>query len=177
MIGADYIFTVTDAHKRYIPINIPNMYSIPEFVGVDDIGDPYGSDEETYLESAKAIYIAVDKIIDKLINMGAIAPKGDIMDYRKNYEKWVRDLSEMRECDRDELIKMGSDDSLIKESFSMPLSFGTAGMRGILALGTCRMNVYTGARATLGLARFVLSRGGARFENLLILPNYWGLGK
>ena len=161
MIDADYIFTVTGVHKRYIPISLPNMYSIPEFVGVSDIGDPYGSDEETYLESAKAIYIAVDKIIDKLINIGAIVPKGEIMEYRKNYEKWLRDLNEMRECDRDELVKMGSDDDLIKESFSMPLSFGTAGMRGILALGTCRMNVYTVARATLGLARFVLGRGGA----------------
>lgn len=158
----EYIFTVTDAHKKYIPIDIPNLYSIPEFVGVSDVGDPYGADEATYLECAKVIYVAVEKIIDKLINIGAIAPKGEIMDYRKNYEKWVKDLSEMRECDRDELIKMGSDDNLLKESFSMPLSFGTAGMRGILALGTYRMNVYTVARATLGLARFVLSRGGQK---------------
>ena len=157
----DYIFTVTDAHKRYIPIVLPNLYSIPEFVGVDDIGDPYGSDEETYIECAKAIYDAVNKIIDRLIGEGAI-PKGENMEYRKNYEKWLRDLNEMRPCDRAELTNMGNDEVMIKESFSMPLSFGTAGMRGILALGTCRMNVYTVARATLGLARFVLKRGGER---------------
>lgn len=157
---SDYVFAVTEAHKRYIPVALPNLYSMQEFVGVDDVGDPYGASEEIYLDCAKAILNAVQKIIDKLLQIGAIAPKGEIMDYRKNYEKWVRDLHEMRECDRDELLKMESDDDLIKESFSMPLSFGTAGMRGILSLGTNRMNVYTVARATLGLARFVLKRGG-----------------
>ena len=159
---SDYIFTVTEAHKRYIPIDLPNLYSIKEFVNVEDLQDPYGCSEDVYLDCAKSILKAVKKIVDKLLKIGAIAQKGGIMDYRKNYEKWVRDISEMRECDREELLKMGNDDNLVKESFSMPLSFGTAGMRGILALGTCRMNVYTVARATLGLARFVLKRGGEK---------------
>lgn len=51
---------------------------------------------------------------------------------------------------RDELLKM--DDGAIKESFSTQLSFGTAGLRGIMGAGTGRMNIYTVGRATQGLA-------------------------
>ena len=36
---------------------------------------------------------------------------------------------------------------------------------------------YLYAVAANSTTTITLSRGGARFENLLILPNYWGLGK
>lgn len=41
-------------------------------------------------------------------------------------------------------------------AFGTELSFGTGGLRGILGVGTARMNQYTVARATLGLAKFLL---------------------
>lgn len=84
------------------------------------------------------------------------------MSYKENYEKWLSQKAEMSESDYLALVKMGEDDNLVKEAFSIPLSFGTAGMRGILSLGINRMNIYTVARATLGLARFILSKGGEK---------------
>lgn len=84
------------------------------------------------------------------------------MDYKENYQKWLSQKDEMSEKDYALLEEMGKDENLIKESFSIPLSFGTAGMRGILSLGINRMNIYTVARATLGLSRFILSKGGEK---------------
>ncbi|MGA1819607.1 MAG: hypothetical protein ACMUHU_01215, partial [Thermoplasmatota archaeon] len=43
----------------------------------------------------------------------------------------------------------------IEERFGAGLEFGTAGLRGIIAAGTNRMNIYTVRKASLGLARFV----------------------
>ena len=44
--------------------------------------------------------------------------------------------------------------------FAGELQFGTGGLRGILGVGTNRMNLYTVARATEGLARYLLRTGG-----------------
>lgn len=84
------------------------------------------------------------------------------MSYKENYQKWLNQKDEMSEKDYALLQEMGNDENLVKESFSIPLSFGTAGMRGILSLGINRMNIYTVARATLGLSRFILSKGGEK---------------
>ena len=55
----------------------------------------------------------------------------------------------------DELKKMEPFTQEIEESFARELSFGTAGMRGILGLGTFRMNRFTVGRATQGLADYI----------------------
>ncbi len=43
-------------------------------------------------------------------------------------------------------------------AFGSELTFGTGGLRGVLGVGTARMNRYTVARATLGLARWLRRR-------------------
>lgn len=45
--------------------------------------------------------------------------------------------------------------SLCAEAFGEELRFGTGGLRGILGVGTARMNPYTVSRATLGLAAYL----------------------
>ena len=45
----------------------------------------------------------------------------------------------------------------LNESFYRNLEFGTGGLRGIMGVGTNRMNKYTVAMATQGLANYVLS--------------------
>lgn len=45
-----------------------------------------------------------------------------------------------------------------KDAFSGQLTFGTGGMRGVIGVGTNRMNVYTVGRATQGLADFIRSQ-------------------
>lgn len=71
-----------------------------------------------------------------------------------NYWRW-HDFKGMDLELRSELEAMKGDAGLIEESFGAGLEFGTAGLRGIIAAGTNRMNIYTVRKATLGLARYV----------------------
>ncbi len=57
-----------------------------------------------------------------------------------------------------ELLSIKEDEKEIKDRFYTELSFGTAGMRGVIGAGTNRMNVYNVRRATQGLADFVKSQ-------------------
>lgn len=82
------------------------------------------------------------------------------MGYMENYELWLND-SDLKAEERAELVQMKEDEKLLEEAFTNPLAFGTAGMRGILGMGTNRMNVYTVMRATLGLANYINHEGGA----------------
>ena len=59
-----------------------------------------------------------------------------------------------------ELEAIAEDDKAIEDRFYCDLSFGTAGMRGVMGAGTNRMNLYTVRRATRGLAVYVENHGG-----------------
>lgn len=72
-----------------------------------------------------------------------------MMDYRKIYEKWVE--SPHLEQDEKRILAEMSEDELA-DAFYRKLSFGTAGMRGIMGLGTNRMNRYTIRMAAKGFA-------------------------
>ena len=88
------------------------------------------------------------------------------MDYRKNYAEWLEN------CDEDgkkELLAIRDDEKEIKERFTLPLAFGTAGMRGTIALGISNMNLYTVARATKGLADYVNGLGKAEAERGVVV--------
>lgn len=50
------------------------------------------------------------------------------------------------------------DQAMIDDAFGTDLSFGTAGMRGLLGCGTNRLNVYTINKATQGLAKYLLNK-------------------
>ncbi len=55
-----------------------------------------------------------------------------------------------------------ADENALLAAFGSELHFGTGGLRGILGVGTARMNRYTVARATLGLARSLQKRSTLR---------------
>ncbi len=54
----------------------------------------------------------------------------------------------------------GIDDEAIFDRFYRELDFGTAGLRGVLGAGTNRMNIYTVARASAGVAKYMLDAAG-----------------
>lgn len=54
-----------------------------------------------------------------------------------------------------ELKSVEGDSDGILDRFWQDLSFGTAGLRGVLGAGTNRMNIYTVRRATEGLCRYL----------------------
>ena len=78
------------------------------------------------------------------------------MNYKSTYENWMA-FDGMEESLRTELLGL-SDQSEIEDRFYQGLEFGTAGMRGTLGVGTNRMNIYVVARATYGLASYLLSQ-------------------
>lgn len=55
----------------------------------------------------------------------------------------------------EELRAISNDEKAIYECFYRDLKFGTGGLRGILGVGTNRMNIYTVARATQGYSNYL----------------------
>lgn len=78
------------------------------------------------------------------------------MDYKSSYQRWL-DSPAIDEDTRKELLSIAGNETEIKERFYKELEFGTAGLRGKLGAGDNRMNKYTVARATQGLANLILS--------------------
>lgn len=75
---------------------------------------------------------------------------------KKLYSQWLqRELEDA--CLTQELKEIEGNPKEIYERFYTDLSFGTAGLRGIIGAGTNRMNIYTVRRATQGLAQYVRS--------------------
>lgn len=81
------------------------------------------------------------------------------MSYKEIYEQWVTDKY-FDEVTRNELENIKDDENEIKERFYKNLEFGTAGLRGVIGAGINRMNDYTVARATFGLANYILKNVG-----------------
>ena len=82
------------------------------------------------------------------------------MDYKALYQEWL-DKPCFDEETKKELRAIANDENEIKERFYTELSFGTAGLRGIIGAGINRMNIYTVRKATQGLANYILKEGGA----------------
>ena len=80
------------------------------------------------------------------------------MDYLKEYEKWCTEPSFDEETKK-ELLEIKGNDEEIKDRFYKELEFGTAGLRGVIGVGTNRMNKYTVGKATQGLANYIIEQG------------------
>ena len=78
------------------------------------------------------------------------------MDYRKEYEKWLSS-SALTEEEKGEL--RGLDDKEIESRFFGPLEFGTAGLRGTMAVGLHNMNIHVIRWATQGFASVIAAEG------------------
>ena len=78
--------------------------------------------------------------------------------YREIYQKWL-DSPSLSESEWSELNAISGDDKEIEERFYEPLSFGTAGLRGIMGMGIHRMNVHVIRHATQAFADVIVSEG------------------
>ena len=77
------------------------------------------------------------------------------MDYMKEYERWLS----LAKGDSDveaELTAIKGDSVKIEDRFYRDLAFGTGGLRGVIGAGTNRMNIHTVAKASQGLADYVI---------------------
>ncbi len=76
------------------------------------------------------------------------------MDFMAEYRRW---LDFVGEDERKELLSLADNPREIEDRFYTELSFGTAGMRGVLGAGLNRMNAWNVRRVTRALAKVILS--------------------
>ena len=79
--------------------------------------------------------------------------------YQEKYEKWLQDPV-ISEEDKQELKAIAGNEKEIEDRFYKDLEFGTAGLRGVIGIGTNRMNKYTVTKATQGLANYIIEKNG-----------------
>ncbi|MDL2288841.1 phospho-sugar mutase [Oscillospiraceae bacterium OttesenSCG-928-F05] len=78
----------------------------------------------------------------------------------ENYQKWLNSPA-LDEEDRTALLALVGDEEEIESRFFAPLTFGTAGLRGVMAPGLHRMNVYVIRQTTEAIARLIHEEGAA----------------
>lgn len=77
----------------------------------------------------------------------------------EKYNKWLKSES-IDEKTKAELQAIAQNEAEIADRFSKKLEFGTAGIRGVMETGESKINIYTIARATQGLACYINQNGG-----------------
>ncbi len=77
------------------------------------------------------------------------------MDYKASYQQWL-ESDMIDEAIKTELAGI-TDEKEIEDRFYKNLEFGTGGLRGKIAAGTNRMNIYTIGKATQGLAQYLVT--------------------
>ena len=87
------------------------------------------------------------------------------MDYKQEYERWLQYATEYQDI-ATELKEMREEQ--IEDAFYRNLAFGTGGLRGTIGAGTNRMNVYTVAKASQGLADYLVKH----FETPSVVIGY-----
>lgn len=85
------------------------------------------------------------------------------MNYKEQKDIWKAKLAQLSKEDSNienmhtSEIEGSFTEKQIEDAFYRYLEFGTGGLRGVMGIGTNRMNIYTVAKATSGLAKYVFS--------------------
>jgi phosphoglucomutase len=74
---------------------------------------------------------------------------------KREFELWKINTEENSEL-QEQLIAMEHNEKERTDAFYKNLEFGTGGLRGIMGVGTNRMNIYTISRATRGVAAYIM---------------------
>lgn len=80
------------------------------------------------------------------------------MNYIDKYNYWCNNEN-LDKADKDELLSIKENDNEIKERFLYDLEFGTGGLRGVIGIGTNRINKYIVRKTTQGFANYIKSMG------------------
>ena len=90
------------------------------------------------------------------------------MNFVNEYKRW---LESSKISDSEKAILNNFSEKEIEDSFYSNLEFGTGGLRGVMGLGTNRMNIYTVRRATQGLASEILDCGADFSEKGVVIAH------
>ncbi|NTW72956.1 MAG: phospho-sugar mutase [Eubacteriaceae bacterium] len=88
--------------------------------------------------------------------------------YEQKLQLWLKS-DYVSETDKKELIDLQEDEKELDDRFYRNLEFGTAGLRGIMGMGTNRMNVYIVDMTTQGLASFISKYGQKYMERGVVI--------
>lgn len=80
---------------------------------------------------------------------------------QEEYIRWLKYAVEDKDL-IEKLKEMQEDGAKQEDAFYRNLEFGTGGLRGVIGAGTNRMNIYTVAKASQGLAEYVKNHGGQK---------------
>jgi len=89
-----------------------------------------------------------------------------IMSWEQTYERWLTHEA-LDSALKAELLALNEEER--KEAFHTSLSFGTAGMRGVLGVGTNRMNIYTIRKANEGFGQYIVSHGAEAMARGIVI--------
>ena len=81
------------------------------------------------------------------------------MNYNEIYRAWL-DSDALNEEEKQELISIENNEELKAMRFSVPMDFGTAGLRSTMYMGIGCMNRFTVAQTTRGIAALVKAENG-----------------
>ena len=86
---------------------------------------------------------------------------------KRQYDLWCS-LADRDPDIRQELADKAGDEKWQEDAFYRNLAFGTGGLRGVIGAGTNRMNVYTVAKASQGLADYVVKNFGEQERKIAV---------
>ena len=89
--------------------------------------------------------------------------------YLSNHQKW-KENKYLFKNEKSEIKELKEEE--IKDSFYKYLEFGTGGMRGIMGMGTNRMNIYMIRKATQGLSNYLINSSGELGKNKGVVIAY-----
>ena len=73
---------------------------------------------------------------------------------RNEFQGWKLLAKEDKDLQK-ELLEIENDENKIEDAFYRDLAFGTGGLRGVIGVGTNRMNIYVVRKASQGLANYI----------------------
>lgn len=79
----------------------------------------------------------------------------ELMEVRAKAQEWLSDTYDENTRKQVQALLDAEDPSELIDAFYRSLEFGTGGLRGIMGVGTNRMNIYTVGAATQGLSNYL----------------------
>ena len=111
------------------------------------------------------IFICSDLRLQQILSVDSKWKGWRDMSYMEEYKRWCK----LATADKDILSELKTmDEAEIEDAFYRNLAFGTGGLRGTIGAGTNRMNVYTVAKASQGLAEYLIKN----FDNPSVAIGY-----
>ena len=92
------------------------------------------------------------------------------MNYLDKYNSWCNSDG-LDAADKADLLSIANDDKEIQERFLYDLEFGTGGLRGVIGIGTNRINKYIVRKTTQGFANYIKSFGAEACKRGVVIAH------